>query len=476
MASTESDLRALDAAVTPPARDVRLLKADWLVTAVFIAALLLLAVIAVITLKSLRFTADRAQWVEHTYRVMLLARRLETDELDMAAGDRGYAFTRKPQFEQEFQESRAKLAPDLDQLAAITADNPVQQQRIVKLRELNALRVQEADRLMASAREGGGQTDAGSARLATLERALQDIYPLIDAVTEEEQRLLSQRLAQAERSRRQTLFIIVAGDLLGFLALATCLWLLTRQIRERRQAETSLAERARQLELANSELEGFSYSISHDLRSPLRAIDGFSQLLQKRYQGTLDEEGMRLLGVVRDNSRRMGALIEDLLAFSRLGRKPLECDRTDMQSLVRECLDELLPDAHPKPEMTVGTLPACWGDRALLKQVWLNLIGNAVKYSSHSPAPRIQIDAALDGDHCVYTVRDNGVGFDMAYSDKLFGVFERLHSAKEFEGTGIGLANVKRIVSRHGGRVWADGKIDQGATFYFALPARQPAE
>ncbi len=264
-------------------------------------------------------------------------------------------------------------------------------------------------------------------------------------------------------------------------ALLTCLLLLNRQIRDRRAAETAvrslneaLTDRARQLELANSELEGFSYSISHDLRSPLRAIDGFSQLLQKRFEPVLDAEGMRLLGVVRDSSKRMGALIEDLLAFSRLGRKPLESRVIEMESLVRECLAEALEQASdPAPHVVVNRLPPCWGDRALLKQVWANLIGNAVKYSSHTAAPRIDISGSEEGDKCVYSVGDNGAGFDMQYYAKLFGVFQRLHSMEEFSGTGVGLAIVMRIVTKHRGRVWAEAELNQGATFHFSIPGKE---
>ena len=256
---------------------------------------------------------------------------------------------------------------------------------------------------------------------------------------------------------------------------------LGREVAERQRAEDErrrlnaelearVEERTQKLQETNKELEAFSYSISHDLRAPLRAIDGFAQLLGNRYAAALDGEGMRLLGVVRDSSRRMGVLIDDLLAFSRLGRKPATVEPTDMGRLVSECLAEVLGDARSKPEVLVGTLPAAQCDRALLKQVWLNLIGNAVKYSSHKPAPRIEITALDDTHDHIYTVRDNGAGFDMRYYEKLFGVFQRLHSSEEFSGTGVGLAIVQRIILKHGGRVWAEAVPDQGAAFHFTLP------
>ena len=243
-----------------------------------------------------------------------------------------------------------------------------------------------------------------------------------------------------------------------------------RQIRELNE---HLEQRAVELETVNQELEAFSYSVSHDLRAPLRAVDGFSRLLEQEYRARLDTEGLRLLTVVRDNSRKMGALIDDLLTFSRLGRKPVQGAAFDMRGLVEEALSEILTGTEiPRPEVDVASLPNAWGDRALLKQVWLNLLANAVKYSSKASQPRITVGGRIDGDECVYHVQDNGVGFDMRYSDKLFGVFQRLHGPEQFPGTGVGLAIVKRVVVKHGGRVWAEGKPNEGASFFFSLPNR----
>lgn len=233
--------------------------------------------------------------------------------------------------------------------------------------------------------------------------------------------------------------------------------------------------KAAQLESTNKELEGFSYSVSHDLRSPLRAVDGFSRILLEDYGKILDREGIRLLGVIRDNSRKMGNLIDDLLAFSRLGRKRLEGQPVDMESLVREVCQEVLSKDPGMLPISFGPLPASWGDRALLYQVWVNLLSNAVKFSSKKEEPSVKVEGILGEDEVIYSVRDNGVGFDMQYYGKLFGVFQRLHSTDEFPGTGVGLAIVQRVVSRHGGRVWAEGEEGKGATFFFSLPLR-PAE
>ena len=237
--------------------------------------------------------------------------------------------------------------------------------------------------------------------------------------------------------------------------------------------ELRVHERTAQLEVANKELEAFAYSISHDLRAPLRAIEGFSGIVVEDYGGKLDAEGHRLLGVVRANVMRMSLLIDDLLRFSRTGRSELKHGRLDMEKMVRSVFAELIPGAVERTsiDFAVGTLPEAKGDAALVRQVWFNLLSNAVKFTSRRERPVIEVSGRLEGNQAVYVVRDNGVGFDMQYVDKLFGVFQRLHSPDEFEGTGIGLALVQRIVSRHGGRVWAEAEVGKGATFSFTLPA-----
>jgi signal transduction histidine kinase len=235
-----------------------------------------------------------------------------------------------------------------------------------------------------------------------------------------------------------------------------------------------LEERTRELESANHELDSFSYSVSHDLRAPLRAIDGFSRILGEEHAASLDAEGQRLLGVIRSNIRKMAQLIDDLLAFSRLGRKPLAVSEIDMSALVRQIATDAERAAAGRVlELRVGELPAAVGDRALLEQVWVNLISNAVKYTRGRQDAIIAIDGAIEADQIVYRISDNGVGFDMRYANKLFGVFQRLHAASEFEGTGVGLALVRRIVVRHGGWISADGRPGAGATFEFALPRRE---
>jgi PAS domain S-box-containing protein len=234
--------------------------------------------------------------------------------------------------------------------------------------------------------------------------------------------------------------------------------------------EQRVEERTAQLESANKELEAFSYSVSHDLRSPLRAVDGFSQAVLEDYGKLLPDEGRRYLQTVRQGAQRMGALIDDLLTFSRLSRAPLHNQEINLVKQVNQVLEELSAQREGRQIMIrVDDLPACQGDQALLHQVWINLLSNALKYTRNCPVATVEIGCKIEEGEKVYFVRDNGAGFDMRYMHKLFGVFQRLHRTDEFEGTGVGLAIVQRVIHRHGGQIWAEAVPNKGATFYFTL-------
>ena len=242
-------------------------------------------------------------------------------------------------------------------------------------------------------------------------------------------------------------------------------------ITDRKRAEMALEEKTQQLEDANKELESFSYSVSHDLRAPLRAIDGYSRMILSKHANELCEDVRSKFNVIRDNVRRMGQLIDDLLAFSRVGREQLSIITLDIGGMIRDVWEEL-KGANPDRLLTLklAEIPPCKADRALIKQVFVNVLSNAVKFTKGRAEARIEAGGHNEDGKTVYYIRDNGAGFDMQYHDKLFGVFQRLHSEVEFEGTGVGLAIVQRIINRHGGRIWAEGAVDKGATFYFTLP------
>jgi signal transduction histidine kinase len=258
---------------------------------------------------------------------------------------------------------------------------------------------------------------------------------------------------------------------------------LQMEVSERRRAEEQVRqlnaeleqrvhERTAELEAANKELEAFSYSVSHDLRTPVRHIDGFLELLRKNAGTTLDAKGQRYLNQIGESAKEMGALIDNLLSFSRLGRGEMRATQVNLEQLIQDTIKDLAPETAGRDIVwKIAPLPEVRADHALLRQAVVNLISNALKYSRTRPRTEIEIGCPVDpcGEHVVF-IRDNGVGFDMKYADKLFGVFQRLHEAEEFEGTGIGLANVQRIIGRHGGRTWAEGAVNGGATFYFSLP------
>jgi PAS domain S-box-containing protein len=237
------------------------------------------------------------------------------------------------------------------------------------------------------------------------------------------------------------------------------------------ELEQRILERTTQLEHANRELEAFSYSVSHDLRAPLRAIEGFSRFLQEDYKEKLDTEGKRLLNVIRTNARRMDQLITELLNLSRVTRSELTHSRIAMHALADSIYHETASEKERQQfELVIHPLPDAWGDTTLIRQVWFNLLSNAIKYSMKSETKRLEIGSYEEENVPVYYVKDHGAGFDPQYADKIFGVFQRLHSTENFEGTGVGLAIVQRIITRHGGRVWAEGRPNEGATFYFSLP------
>jgi signal transduction histidine kinase len=237
------------------------------------------------------------------------------------------------------------------------------------------------------------------------------------------------------------------------------------------ELEQRVSNRTAELEAVNEELEAFSYSVSHDLRAPLRAIDGFSRMAIEDFGGQMPEQWCKQLEQMRASTREMTQLIDDLLIFSQTSRSPLAREKIETGKLARTAFDELLPQQEGRQvDFRIDDLPACAADPALLKQVFVNLLSNALKFTRGCGRALIQVGSGRNNGELVYFVKDNGAGFDMQHANKLFGVFQRLHRAEEFEGTGVGLAIVQRIIHRHGGRVWAEGKPNAGATFYFALP------
>lgn len=308
-------------------------------------------------------------------------------------------------------------------------------------------------------------------------RQLDDIHQLIVNLESTEQGAARARVLQSASSTRNTIALLILGAMLQLVLLGSVYYLIHHDITTRRRVAAELRRQGDLLQAANKELEAFSYSVSHDLRAPLRHIDGYASLLSKTAGPTLSDKAQRYLQTISDSAKQMGQLIDDLLVFSRMGRQEMLRSTVNLNQLVKTVIHDLRLDLHGTPiSWRIEELPDVPGDPAMLRQVFMNLISNAVKFTSKRAEPQIEIGSLRQtpGEITLF-VRDNGVGFDMQYVNKLFGVFQRLHRNDEFEGTGIGLANVRRIVHRHGGRTWANGAIDKGATFFVSLPMKRIA-
>lgn len=492
----------------------------------FALATVLLLGIAWATAREWISIDERLFWVSHTQKVITTLDGLEIGLRNAGAAGRDYL--ENPQFSayERFQQGVASYRLYMRKLTALTRDNSYQQKQVHAAQVAIDAKILVWHTLITARMQPNPGTEwlAGAMKQMTISSLLDHVM----AMRAMESDLLSKRIEASSISINKGRRFVMYGFALCLIFLGGSYVYVTREIRKRMTAETSLTaintsledriaqrtgdlaqsneslkqeimanyeareeirdlnqtlekrvhQRTEQLEMANKELESFSYSVSHDLRTPLRAIVGFSRMLRDRMGERLDDEDRRLLGVIVDNAARMSALIDDLLNFSRLGRTQLACHTVDMKELVLDVQRELAAQpnaAEVQSSVEYGELPPCYGDRNLLRQVWLNLLGNALKFSSKNPSPRVRIDGDIEEGLVHYRISDNGVGFDMRYYDKLFGVFQRLHSAEEFPGTGVGLAIVQRVVGRHGGRVWAEAVPGEGAVFHFTIPQTAPA-
>jgi signal transduction histidine kinase len=419
---------------------------------------------------------------DDTARVQAMLRVQESvlaTMVDAETGMRGYAITGDPAYLEPYNQAREsitnylnalRLLRDMDGPTGIHPDEMKQLQMLVdaqfKFRESVIQRIRA---------EG---LEKARIRLDEGKKGLDEIRAMIARWKNAEERSLNEKRTAFEKSDRRWLHTLAALAIAVFLLLIGGMALVRHHLIERRKSEEQLAQfaderrrRAAELEGANQELEAFSYSVSHDLRAPLRHVAGFADMLQRHAAAQLDPKSQRYVETIIDSAKRMGMLIDDLLVFSRMGRVEMRQELFDFNKMVDDVIDELRPEIGARRVLwRKQKLPSLKADKAMLRQVVVNLLSNAVKYTGPRDPAEIEIAAREEKREIIISVKDNGVGFDPEYAHKLFGVFQRLHQASEFEGTGIGLANVRRIISRHGGRVWAEGSIDKGATFYFSLP------
>ncbi|BFU89104.1 MAG: hypothetical protein NTAFB01_02910 [Nitrospira sp.] len=360
-------------------------------------------------------------------------------------------------------------------LNGLIRESPEQQQRVGLLDRMMDQQLSAESKATAQFHAGGFRAVKKMAFEGAGKRELGVIHQVITEMDVHERQAVGRRVAESAAGTRNTIVLLGIGALLQLVLLASVYYLIRHDITERRRVAGELQRRGELLEAANKELESFSYSVSHDLRAPLRHIDGYAVLLRNSVEHSLNDKAARYLQTISDAAKQMGQLIDDLLVFSRMGRQEMLRTAVNLDQLITSILSDLRLDLQARAiSWTIAALPEVQGDPTMLRQVFMNLIANAVKFTSTRSIAEIEIGVEHPSStEIVLFVRDNGVGFDMQYAPKLFGVFQRLHRADEFEGTGIGLANVRRIVHRHGGRTWAEGVPDKGATFYILLPARR---
>lgn len=362
-------------------------------------------------------------------------------------------------------------------LRELTNPDSSQGAHVTHLAQLITQQLQEERNAIELRNKTGFEGVRGMALTGVAKASLDAARKLQAQMEQEENKALAQRVIESTSTTRSSIILLSIGALLLFVLLAAVYYLIRHDITTRRRIAEELQRRGELLEAANKELEAFSYSVSHDLRAPLRHIDGYASLLAKATAVSLDDKAKRYLHTISEAATRMGQLIDDLLVFSRMGRQEMLRGTVNLDQLITAVLHDLRHDLQDRAiSWKIAQLPDVTGDAAMLRQVFVNLIANAIKFTSTQPNATIEIGSRSHGPNdAVLFVRDNGVGFDMQYANKLFGVFQRLHRADEFEGTGIGLANVRRIIHRHGGKTWAEGALGKGATFYVSLPLARPS-
>jgi len=451
----------------------------------FVLAVAMMSTIGFLSLEDISKQAETSLWVEHSQIIITRLQTLLTGVEQASTGVRGYILTRDPSSLGDLSEVQSNLSRRIHLLQNLTADNPQRQIDLPVIENLLNQYLVESNHLVGFLKDTSPPSSLDEE--LNLNRALLNrIETQIRAVQADERLLLRQRIAASQRTAQTTASIIQIGSICGIALLFGSTYLLVKQIVARQAVDDriqrlnmELAQRATQLESTNAELEAFTYTVSHDLRAPLRHIHGFVEMLQKSPAVQAEPGNQRYMNIIAKAAKHMGLLIDSLLDLSRTGRVELHPVPLDMRKMIDKVIEELEPEwKNRRVRWDIRPLVSASGDSTLVRLVWMNLITNALKYSRPREESRVEIGQSStegNGSEVSYYVRDNGVGFDMRYADKLFGVFQRLHRAEDFEGTGVGLANVRRIVNRHGGRVWAESELNAGSIFHFSLP-RTPFE
>jgi len=442
----------------------------------FSGASIILLFVALFSFQNNKKIIEADEWVEHTQKVEVQLQQVLVSSVDAETGVRGYAIVGTNNYLEPFERAKKKLPFYLDSLRSLTVDNPTQQKTIDTLNQLidkSMLYLEACVEIRKKIAPDSEVACIASGEGKDIEDAIRKVIGNSKRI---EDTLLFHRKIRSEEATRNFNIIFISLISILILILIIVYIIINNNLKTRRKADeqirqlnADLQSNVTQLELLNRDLESFAYSISHDLKAPIRAMTSFAELLVERYSSKLGEEGNSFLKIISENGVKMNRMIDKLLEFSKLGSKDIEKVDVNMNSIINRCITELNATIKHHAKINVHSLAPAKGDPFLLAHVWSNLISNAIKYSDKTTNPQIDIGDIVRNGEVIYYVKDNGIGFDMAYADRLFQVFHRLHSQQEYEGVGIGLAIVQKIVIKHGGRVWAESEPSKGATFYFTL-------
>lgn len=444
----------------------------------------LLVIAGVIILGVVNFNANRSYfessaWVDHTNEVIKESEMTLSTLQDL--GIRVYLSTGDSSALDQYHNAEKVLIPHLEHLKSLTRDNSSQVVRIDSLTMLAMNRLTISQKYIGLAAQKPLDNNALQLYTKEVKANMNRIRANISDIINTEEGLLKVRKAETQKNRDHfNLSVALIFTEIVLLLIGTLVSVIF-YLHHRKKYEKSilllnadLANNVAELNNTNKELESFSYSVSHDLRAPLRIIDGFAKIMSEEYKNKLDDEGKRFIEAIRSNAQHMGQLIDDLLNFSRIGRQELTMHEVNMNDLVKSVISSFhILNKNDNTQIQIKALSACRCDENLIRQVWINLLSNAFKYSRKREQPLITISSQETETEVIYSIKDNGVGFDMEFADKLFGVFQRLHKVSEYEGTGVGLALVSRIVTKHRGKVWAQSSLDHGAVFYFSIPKQK---
>jgi signal transduction histidine kinase len=411
------------------------------------------------------------QWTNHARRVLQNVEEVRNMLVVLENSQRGFSLTGDETFLRSFERNEVSIHELVNELDSLTRDNATQQSFITQLEPMVQSQLEFTHNVI-TARRTSFESAVNEIKTLAGVNNMSKIHEQLNEIKAEEQGLLLTRSLSVQTGFFRFVMAFMGLLVVTLVVLLGLMWLINSNTRKRSVAEQRLRDAELETKKINQDLESFSYSVSHDLRAPLRSINGYAQILIEDYSERFDEEGNRLLNVIINNAKRMGQLIDDLLEFSRLGRQEIRRVPWNIDEQVRTITNELMERENGRTiELDVRPLGSALVDSNMMRQVWINLIGNSIKYTRNKQVAKIEVGRIEENGEVVFFVKDNGAGFDMTYMDKLFGVFQRLHKANEFEGTGVGLALVKRIIDRHKGRIWAHAKVGEGATFYFSVPA-----